>query len=109
MNHEMCLLGCRAYALVAWIWSFIWYVPLDAIKWAIAYVLNEDGFRDRMHGRTPATIAAEQAVATEGEKPSMARVSAGARPALGRTSVQVGAPSSPSATSLCHVAEKLRV
>ena len=97
MSVRACF-GRRAYVLVAWIWSFIWHLPLDLIKWMMAYVLNEDGFRDRMHGRTPASIAAEapEVVVKEGEgkpdaggAPNMARTSAGSRPALGRNSVQV--------------------
>ena len=86
--------------LVAWVWSFIWHIPLDLIKWMMAYILNEDGFRDRMHGRTPASIAADtpapKVIVKEGEgkpdaggAPNMARTSAGSRPALGRNSVQV--------------------
>lgn len=52
------------WVIVAWIWSAIWYFPLDLIKWAGAYILNEDGFRDQVcayvnsmhvrHGRGPA-------------------------------------------------------
>ena len=96
----------------------------------MAYVLNEDGFRDRLHGRTPASIAEEQAAATppaegapptEGGRPSvgrtslgrtslgrtsLGRTSAGGRPNIGRTSVQVPVHRSsleprPS-TLLCH-------
>lgn len=35
------------YVIVAWIWSAIWYVLLDPIKWMLCWVLNEDGFRDK--------------------------------------------------------------
>ncbi len=35
------------WVLVAWVWSAIWYVLLDPIKWALCYILNEDGFRNR--------------------------------------------------------------
>ena len=38
---------CRAYVLVAWIWSFAWYLLLDPLKWAMAYIMNEDGFRSQ--------------------------------------------------------------
>jgi H+-transporting ATPase len=38
------------YVLVAWIWSAIWYVLLDPIKWALCYVSDEDGFRTRKKG-----------------------------------------------------------
>lgn len=41
------VLGCTYWVLVAWIWSAMWYVLLDPIKWGLAYALNEDGFRDR--------------------------------------------------------------
>ena len=37
---------CSGYVIVAWIWSALWYVLLDPIKWALCYWLNEDGFRD---------------------------------------------------------------
>ncbi|KXZ46961.1 hypothetical protein GPECTOR_39g455 [Gonium pectorale] len=40
------VLGCLGYVLVAWIWSAIWYALLDPIKWALCWILNEDGFRD---------------------------------------------------------------
>ena len=33
--------------IVAWIWSIIWYMGLDPIKWVMMYILNEDGVRDR--------------------------------------------------------------
>lgn len=58
----------------------------------MAYILNEDGFRDRMHGRSPATIADQQAATTaetapEGPPgPGEARPSEG-RPSVGRTSL----------------------
>ncbi|KAG2433300.1 hypothetical protein HXX76_008366 [Chlamydomonas incerta] len=40
------VIGCLGYVLVAWIWTGIWYVLLDPIKWALCWLLNEDGFRD---------------------------------------------------------------
>ena len=60
----------------------------------MAYILNEDGFRDRMHGRQPAAIADVGPVVTDptqgeggaGERPSVARTSLG-RTSLGRTSL----------------------
>ena len=33
--------------IVAWIWSIIWYLGLDPIKWVMMYILNEDGVRNR--------------------------------------------------------------
>jgi hypothetical protein len=45
----MCVCALRSgYVIVAWVWSAIWYVMLDPIKWALAWVLNEDGFRDQV-------------------------------------------------------------
>ncbi|KAK9833068.1 hypothetical protein WJX74_006281 [Apatococcus lobatus] len=41
------IVGCTAYVLVAWIWSFAWYLLLDPLKWIMAYVMNEDGFRSQ--------------------------------------------------------------
>ncbi len=41
------VIGCTYYVVVGIIWSIIWYVGLDPIKWVMAYILNEDGFRDR--------------------------------------------------------------
>ena len=41
------VIGCTYYVAVGIIWSIIWYVGLDPIKWVMAYILNEDGFRDR--------------------------------------------------------------
>lgn len=37
----------RGYVIVAWIWSIIFYLGLDPIKWAMAWAMNEDGFRTR--------------------------------------------------------------
>ena len=61
---------CRSWVLVSWIWSLLWHMPLDLIKWAMAYVLNEDGFRQRIHGKKPTNIATETA---EVDLPSQAR------------------------------------
>ena len=44
------MLGCTYYVVVAIVWSIIWYIGLDPIKWCLAYALNEDGFRDRKVG-----------------------------------------------------------
>ena len=33
--------------IVAWIWAIIFYMGLDPIKWAMAWAMNEDGFRTR--------------------------------------------------------------
>lgn len=68
----MCvLLACSGYVIVAWIWSAIWYVLLDPIKWAMCYILNEDGFRDMVAYRKDAkhrleTISKDKANAVEG-------------------------------------------
>lgn len=41
------IIGCLGYVIVAWVWSAIWYMGLDPIKFALCWILNEDGFRDR--------------------------------------------------------------
>jgi H+-transporting ATPase len=40
------VIGCTYYIVVAVIWSIIWYFALDPIKWAMMWIMNEDGFRD---------------------------------------------------------------
>ncbi|GLI62247.1 hypothetical protein VaNZ11_004843 [Volvox africanus] len=45
-RYTASVIGCLGYVIVAWIWSGIWYVLLDPIKWILCWVLNEDGFRD---------------------------------------------------------------
>ena len=36
---------------MAWIWSILFYLGLDPIKWAMAWAMNEDGFRTRTLNR----------------------------------------------------------
>ena len=47
--RAQCVLSllCSYYVIVAWIWSIIWYLGLDPIKWAMMYALNEDGWRNK--------------------------------------------------------------
>lgn len=40
------VIGCTGYVIVAWIWAMIWYIPMDPLKWALCWILNEDGFRN---------------------------------------------------------------
>ena len=30
---------------MAWVWSLLWYLVLDPLKWALAWILNEGGMR----------------------------------------------------------------
>ncbi|EGG23155.1 P-type ATPase [Cavenderia fasciculata] len=40
-NGETDLQGCGwGYALVAWIWCLLWYIPMDFIKFGITYILR---------------------------------------------------------------------
>jgi H+-transporting ATPase len=39
------VIGCAAYVIAVWVWSIIWYMGLDPIKWALFYILDEEGFR----------------------------------------------------------------
>jgi hypothetical protein len=57
-DHVLCLLRHSGYVIVAWIWSAIWYVGLDPIKWVMMYALNEDGFRDQPLWRKEAAASA---------------------------------------------------
>lgn len=47
--------------IVAWIWSGIWYVLLDPIKWVLCWALNEDGFRDMVSWRKEKKRSLERA------------------------------------------------
>lgn len=38
---------CRYYVIVAWIWAALFYLGLDPIKFAMMWISNEEGFRDR--------------------------------------------------------------
>mmetsp|Transcript_11130 Transcript_11130/g.33371 ORF Transcript_11130/g.33371 Transcript_11130/m.33371 type:complete len:1061 (-) Transcript_11130:545-3727(-) len=44
--YSASVIGCTYYIVVAIIWSLIWYIGLDPIKWAMMWILNEDGMRD---------------------------------------------------------------
>ncbi|KAJ9508211.1 hypothetical protein QJQ45_021608 [Haematococcus lacustris] len=46
-RYTASVIGCTGYVIVAWIWSAIWYMPLDLVKWMMCWILNEDGFRDQ--------------------------------------------------------------
>ena len=46
-----CCWANRGYVIVAWIWSILFYLGLDPIKWAMAWAMNEDGFRTRTLNR----------------------------------------------------------
>ena len=48
------------YVIVAWIWSLIWYLGLDPIKWAMMYILNEDGWRNKTAHKEAKQVRAEQ-------------------------------------------------
>ncbi len=48
------------YVIVAWIWSLIWYLGLDPIKWAMMYILNEDGWRNKKAHKEAKKVRAEQ-------------------------------------------------
>lgn len=47
------------YVIVAWIWSLIWYLGLDPIKWMMMYALNEDGVRNRGAHKEAKRVRAE--------------------------------------------------
>ncbi|MEW5313699.1 MAG: hypothetical protein WDW38_005244 [Sanguina aurantia] len=44
-TYTASVIGSVGYVIVAWIWAAIWYMGLDPIKWALCWILNEDGFR----------------------------------------------------------------
>jgi len=58
------VVGCTGYVIVAWIWAAIWYFPLDLIKWALCWILNEDGFRDGVQHRSRSAPAEDKGAPT---------------------------------------------
>lgn len=46
--HTASVIGCGAWVVVAWVWSIIWYLGLDFLKWGLMWALNEDGVRSRV-------------------------------------------------------------
>ncbi|PSC74572.1 plasma-membrane proton-efflux P-type ATPase [Micractinium conductrix] len=44
------VLGCTYYVIVAWVWSLIWHMGLDPLKWIMMYMLDEEGFRTSRGG-----------------------------------------------------------
>ncbi|PRW57643.1 plasma-membrane proton-efflux P-type ATPase isoform B [Chlorella sorokiniana] len=85
------VLGCTYYVVAAWIWSLIWHMGLDPLKWIMMYMMDDEGFRSRgggmfsnifrMHGEN---IGAGLNLGIN--KMSMARVSA-ARMSMNRASM----------------------
>ena len=51
---------CSYYVIVAWIWSLIWYLGLDPIKWMMMYALNEDGVRNKSAHKEAKRVRSEQ-------------------------------------------------
>ena len=45
-QYTASVLGCTYYVVASWIWAIIWYFGLDPLKWAMFYLLNEEGFRN---------------------------------------------------------------
>ncbi|KNC80656.1 plasma-membrane proton-efflux P-type ATPase [Sphaeroforma arctica JP610] len=40
--YEASLLGCGVWVIVAWVWAILWFIPLDFIKFAMAYICDGD-------------------------------------------------------------------
>eukprot|EP00879_Flechtneria_rotunda_P000106 GHRR01000160.1.p1 GENE.GHRR01000160.1~~GHRR01000160.1.p1 ORF type:complete len:747 (+),score=230.67 GHRR01000160.1:4862-7102(+) len=98
------VIGCREWVLVAWIWSLIWYIGLDPLKWTLMWALNEDGYRSRhswkRHIRNrarPATKTGEENTVTVG-----GAAASYANP-LGRASIRKPDPRTLSRASLVKV------
>ncbi len=54
------------YVIVAWIWSIIWYLGLDPIKWMMMYALNEDGIRNKKAHKEAKRVRSERQLASTG-------------------------------------------
>ncbi|KAK9838144.1 hypothetical protein WJX81_003766 [Elliptochloris bilobata] len=102
-------IGCLGYVIVAWIWSILFYLGLDPIKWAMAWAMNEDGFRTRTLARRrhapPPEITLEQAQA---QGPSHMLPATYANP-LGRASISRPTPAQFERASVVLVDESGRV
>ncbi|KIZ00694.1 hypothetical protein MNEG_7267 [Monoraphidium neglectum] len=46
-TYTASVIGAAEWVVVAWIWSLLWHLGLDPIKWFMAWVLNEEGVRSR--------------------------------------------------------------
>ncbi|CAL8464533.1 g4068 [Coccomyxa elongata] len=63
-------IGCTYYVIVAWIWAMLFYLGLDPLKWALMWIFNEEGFRDRRRlsrdrrRAPPSEVGREEAMAT---------------------------------------------
>ena len=82
------VLGCTYYVVAAWVWSAIWYLGLDPIKWTMFYIMNEEGFRQAPLFATAFNRRLERISASANigvNKNSMSRVS------VGRTSGRISA------------------
>lgn len=51
---------CRYYVVAAIVWSIIWYMGLDPIKFALAWILDEEGTRTGRRGAIDRTAAPKQ-------------------------------------------------
>ncbi|GBF93844.1 plasma-membrane proton-efflux P-type ATPase [Raphidocelis subcapitata] len=41
------VIGAGEWVVVAWVWSLIWHMGLDPVKWAMSWLLNSNGVRSR--------------------------------------------------------------
>ena len=57
---------CRYYVIAGWIWAIIWYFGLDLIKWALAWVLDEEGTRTGKRGAIDRAAAPKQSEEPQG-------------------------------------------
>lgn len=55
---EPSIIGCGWYVLVAWVWSIIWHMGMDPLKFIMMWVVNEDGFRDQRSCFNPHGLSA---------------------------------------------------
>jgi len=72
------VIGCTYYVVAAWIWAAIWSFGLDPIKWAMHYILNEEGIRQQSLYTTFFNIQGEHIGANANigvNRSSMSRVS----------------------------------
>jgi len=97
--HEPSVIGCGWYVLVAWVWSAMWHLAMDPLKFAMACAMNGDGVgRGGLHWAVRADAAAcpqcwpPRAPTLPGPSPTATAVAG--RPAHLRAALAAG-PASP--------------
>lgn len=94
------VVACTGYVIVAWVWALMWYVALDPIKWAMAYILDEEGIRTGKRGMID---PAQRSKANEEQQHGMYMGRVSKNNPLGRVSVSRPSPAQLERASVARV------